>query len=141
MVDSVTKVTESIGTTLLKALLTELKMLSPRFTHQTEELQREIIERLRLQVADQLREAVVQIAAKSYKSIPGTIIKCPFTDGVQVQINMNRTNKVVHDVADSVGGECMIVLCDMDEFVGGMETAVKPSSQQRDWTNAEDDDD
>jgi hypothetical protein len=135
---TVDKITESIGTTLLKALITELKMLSPRFTHQSEEMQQEIIDRLRLQVGDQLREAVVQIAAKSYKSLPGTIVKVQFKDGVQCQINMNRTNKTVHDVADSVGGECMIVLCDLDEFVGGMEQAVKPVSRQMDLDDASD---
>lgn len=124
-------VSDSIGNVLLKALLTELKMLSPRFTHQSEEIQQEIIERLRLQVGDQLREAVTQIAAKSYKAIPGTIVKVQFKEGVQTQINMNRTNKVVHDVADSVGSEVMIVLCDMDEFLGGMEQ-VKPTPRQRD---------
>lgn len=63
-------VVDSVGNKLLKALLTELQMLSPRFQH------------------------------------------------------MNT--------------EAMLVLCDMDQFVGGMDT-IKPASPQKDAFGGDDD--
>ena len=78
------------------------------------------------------------IAARSYRSVPCTIIKVQFKDGVQVQVNMNRTSKGVHDVADAIGTEAMLVLCDMDQFVGGMD-AIKPASPQKDAFGGDDD--
>lgn len=144
MADQQTVVEDSVGTVLLKALLTELKLQSPRFNTMDEDKQLEVIERMRLQVADALHEAISHIAAKSYQTVPASVVAVAFRDKVKVTLELAGMKQEQHRrhalaVAESVagGGSCMLVLCDFDQFTGGM-TTVKPTAAQRDWTQPED---
>jgi hypothetical protein len=138
------EIEQTVGTALLHALLTELRMQSPRFNTMDEDKQLEVIDRLRLQVADQLHEAITQIAAKSYQTVPANVIAVAFRDKVKVTLELAGMKQEKHRsqalaVAESVatGGGCMLVLCDYDQFTGGM-SSVKPTSKQVDWTQPED---
>lgn len=139
--DSTANVEDSVGKVLLKAMLTELQMLSPRYAAMTEDKQSEIIDRLRLQIGDQLREAINAIAAKSYQSVPATVTSVAFGEKVTgVKLTTPSGSKGIHALADLLvhgKGACMVVLADLDQFTGGMES-VKPPAKQRDWANPDD---
>lgn len=128
-------VEQTVGTALLKAMLTELQMLSPRYQAMADEQQQEVIDRLRLQISDQLHEAMNAIAAKSYQSVPATVTSVGFGEKVaRVKLEIFSAAKGLHALADLIvhgKGACMVVLCDLDQFTGGMD-AVKPAARQRD---------
>lgn len=134
------QVEESVGTILLKALLTELQLLSPRYNSMDAEAQNEIIERLRLQIEDQLHIAIGTIAAKSYQSVPATVTSVGFGEKkTAIKLITPSGSKGVHAIADLLvhgKGACMVVLADLDQFTGGMDS-VKPKGNQRDWTQPE----
>jgi hypothetical protein len=130
---------ESLGTKLLKAVVTELQMLSPRFVAMDNDHQGEIIDRLRMQVMDLMHDAVRQVSARSFESVPAHISGVVFKEKVQVTVQITDLKSemiraLALKVADSVhtGGQCMLVLCDFDQWVGGMDQ-VKPVSPQRDF--------
>lgn len=122
---------DSVGTVLLKALLTELKLQSPRFIAMNEEAQQEVIDRLRLQTADAVASAVRSIAARSFTAVRAEVVSVAFKDNVKVTLEMGRLGEGVHAIADGVGGGCMLVLCDAEEFTAGMDQ-VKPKPNQGD---------
>jgi hypothetical protein len=128
--DTLAKVEGSAGKKLLQALLLELKMQSPRFATLNEESQSEVIDRLRLQVDDAVREAVATIAAEKCESARVTIESVTFKDGVKIVLTGVATTGV-HAVADEVGSQALLVLCDPEAFVGDLDT-VKPTPNQGD---------
>jgi uncharacterized protein YaaW (UPF0174 family) len=121
MTKSLAQIEESVGTTLLKALLLELKMQSPRFQTMDEEKQQEVIDRLR-----------GQVSARSFASVNAKIVSVTFKEGVKVQLEIADSVGGAHAVADSVGGAVMLVLANLEEFTGGMAESVKPTAKQRD---------
>lgn len=142
--DPVAMVEDSVGMVILKAVLTEIKMLSPRFNAMTVDAQEEVIERLRLQITDQINSAVSIIAAKAYQTVPANVVSVAFKEKTKVTLELadpkNETNrKLALAVADSVrdGGGCMLVLASTEEFTGGMHT-VRGTDPQRDWTRGDD---
>jgi hypothetical protein len=137
-------VEETVGTRLLKAMLTELQMLSSRYKAMDEEQQAEIIDRLRGQIQEELRNAIDAIAAKHYQSVTATLDAVAFGEKVsKLKLHTPSGSKGLHALADLLvhgKGACMIVLADLDQFTGGMEQ-IKPAAKQRDWTQGERDED
>jgi uncharacterized protein YaaW (UPF0174 family) len=132
MTKSLAQIEESVGTTLLKALLLELKMQSPRFQTMDEEKQQEVIDRLRGQVAEEIKNVVAAVSARSFASVNAKIVSVTFKEGVKVQLEIADKSEGAHAVADSVGGAVMLVLANLEEFTGGMAESVKPTAKQRD---------
>ena len=129
--DPVALVEESAGKKILQALITELRLESPRFASHVPEKQQEVIDRLRSQVEAVVNEAVLGIAARAFTAVNATVESLTFKDGAKLVLTLQRTGDGVHQLADAVGGSVMVVLASSEEFVGGMHQ-VKPVSPQRD---------
>lgn len=136
--DKLEKMQETVGTTLLKALLLELKMQSPRFNTMDEGKQQEVIDRMRGQVEEEIKNVVAEVAARSFQSVKAKINSVMFKEGVKVVLEIADKTEGAHAVADSVGGAVMLVLANLEEFTGGMEL-VKPPAKQRDAFKDDDD--
>lgn len=128
--DTIAKVEASCGKRLLQALVTELKLQSPRFATMNEDGQVEVLDRLRLQVAEAVRECVSEIAADKCESARVTIESVTFKDGVKIVLTGIATSGV-HAVADECGSQALLVLCDPEAFIGDLDT-VKPTPNQGD---------
>jgi hypothetical protein len=133
MTEVVREAEASAGKKLLQALLLELKMQSPRFATMNESSQGEVIDRLRLQVDDAVREAVSAIAAGKSESVRVTIESVLYKDGCKV-VCTGLKSSAMHAVADEVGSQALLVLCDPEAFVGDMDS-VKPLANQGDWVD------
>lgn len=128
--DTMTRVEGSVGKRLLQALLTELKLQSPRFATMNEESQGEVLDRLRATVDDVVREAVNEIAANKNESARVTIDSVTFKDGVKIVLTGIKTSGV-HAVAAECGSQALLVLCDPEVFVGDL-SSVRPTPNQGD---------
>ena len=135
MNDAIAKAEESCGKRLLQALVTELKLQSPRFQTMNEDAQSEVLDRLRAQVDAAVREAVSEIAADQFQSARVTIESVTFKDGVKIVLT-GITTSGVHAVADEVGSQALLVLCDPEVHVGDLST-VKPTPNQADFVGGE----
>lgn len=127
--DTIDKVIDSVGAQILKAMLVELSVQSPRYVALPQEKQQEIIDRLRDALADSINHAVHTIAAKSYESLPVKIIKAQLKDGIQFQVNVLGTPSNSGWV-DEVGKEAMLVFCDPTGFALGLDSFKAPSKQR-----------
>lgn len=126
--DTIAKAIDSVGAQILKAMLVELQVQSPRYVALPQEKQQEVIDRLRDAVADTINHAVHTIAAKSYESLPVKIVKAQLKEGIQFQINVLGTPKHSGWV-EEVGKEAMLVFCDPTGFSMGLDSFKAPSPQ------------
>lgn len=138
--DKTAKVIDSVGNQILKAMLVELQMQSPRYAALTQDKQQEVIDRMRDAVADTVNHAVHEIAAKSYDSLPVKLIKAQLKDGIQFQVNVLGT-PAHSGWVDQVGKEAMLVFCDPTGFTMGLESFKAPSPQKDAFELADDDGD
>lgn len=120
---------DSAGATLLGALLTELKLQSPRFATQNQEQQQEVIDRLRGQVEHEVDLLVARIATRTFPSGVAKIVSATFKEHVTVTLHMADSCSVLHEIVDHVGRSCWVVLCELEEFTGGMQTVRAPPNQ------------
>ena len=130
--DPVAMAEDSAGTKLLKALLTEPRLQSPRFQTMDEEKQLEVIERPRFQVEDQVRDLVRSITAQSFETVSAKVVAISWKEDVKATIELQGGTDGAHALADHVGRICQVVLADTEAFTGGMESAVKPTPRQMD---------
>lgn len=135
--DKTARVIDSVGNQIMKAMMVELSMLSPRYQTLDQDKQQEVIDRLRDALIDTINHAVHVIAAKSYESLPVKLIKAQLKDGIQFQVNVMGT-PAHSGWVDQVGKEAMIVFCDPTGFALGLESFTAPA-KQRDAFPADDD--
>lgn len=130
--DTITQSEGSVGKKLLQALWTELRLQSPRFEAMNEAAQGEVLDRLRAQVDEAVREAVGQIAASAgeFHRVRVTIDQVTFKEGAKIVLKSLASEAALH-VASEVGSIGMLVLCDPEQFVGDMDE-VKPTPNQAD---------
>ena len=131
MAEYVLKAEESIGTTLLRALLDEVQQLPDLWQKLNERRQAEMIDRLRSQVEDQVRQLVLTVCARGFTALPADLESLTFKDGAKAVLKLSRTGESIHELADNVGGRCLIVLATAAEFTDGMFT-VQPDPDQAD---------
>lgn len=122
---------ESAGTTMLKALLTEVQQLQKPWQNTPEREQQDVIDRLRLQVEEAVRSAVLRIASSGQECIRAAVESVTFKDGVKAVLQLSRGNPSTHALADATGGTVLIVLAEVGEHTEGMHT-VKPDPDQAD---------
>lgn len=127
--DTIAKSTDSVGAQILKAMLVELQVLSPRYSALTQDQQQEIIDRLRDALADSINHAVHVIAAKSYEALPVKIAKGQIKEGIQLQVNVLGTPKHSGWV-EEIGKEAMLVFCDPTGFAMGLDSFKAPAKQR-----------
>lgn len=121
----------SLGTQLLRALVQEIKT-QQRPWHATPEAdQKNVIERLADTVHSAVTTAALEIAARGFVSIAGTVESLTFKDGCKLVMTLTSTGDAIHKLADRVGHGALIVLADAEAFLHGMET-VKPEKDQPD---------
>ena len=136
--DQTAKVKDSVGNQLMRAMLVELSMLSPRWQAMNQEQQQETIDRLRDALTDAINGAVHAIAAQSYENLPVKLIKAQVKDGVRFQVDVSGTPKSSAWV-DQIGKDCMLIFCDPTGFKLGLDSFTAPSNQ-RDAFESDDDD-
>ena len=127
--DKTAKVIDSVGNQIMRAMMVELAMLSPRYNALDEAKQNEIIDRLRDSLQDTITHAVQEIAAKSYESLPVKLVKAQLKEGIQFQVNVLGT-PASSGWVDQVGKEAMLVFCDPTGFTLGLASFKAPAKQR-----------
>lgn len=136
--DTTAKVIDSVGNQIMKSVLVELSVLSPRYSAMDQDQQQEVIDRLRDALIDTINHAVHVIAAKSYESLPVKLIKAQLKEGIQFQVNVTGTPSNAGWV-EQIGKEAMLVFCDPTGFTLGLDSFKAPA-KQRDAFSSDDDD-
>lgn len=130
--DPVDLVEESVGTSLLKQLVTEFQHLPAPWHQMNADRQGEVIDRLRGGVEDGVRAVVKAVCSRSFTHLGAEIESLTFKDGAKAVLKLQRSGDAIHELADGVGGQCMVVLATVAEFTDGMHT-VAPTPDQADF--------
>lgn len=117
---AVMKAEETVGTTLLKALLTEVQRLQKPWQNTPQKEQQDVIDRLRIQVESAVSHAVHAIAGAGSTSLMAQVESVTFKDGVKCVLKLGRGNAAVHELADAEGGHVMVIMMDTAQHTGGM---------------------
>lgn len=103
---------------------------------QTEEQQRNAIEKVTKAVDTAVAKAVSIIAADGRTVIKGNLIKIQIKDGIQLQVNTSKQDPLRHALIDSQGEEILLVLAGHAAYTGERK-AAKPEPNQRKLLNDE----
>jgi hypothetical protein len=120
---------DSAAVHLLKGLIDELKLQSPRFATQNQAEQQIVIDRLRGAVEHEVDLLVARIATRNFPSGVAKISSVTIKDTVRVVVELAEGSSVKHDITDHVGLSCWLVLCELEEFTGGLQTVRAPQDQ------------
>lgn len=118
-IETMLKAEASLGKSLLEALIQEIKLLPKPWQKLSRYEQDEVIGRLRSAVDENVREAVLFVAADKRATAEATLKKVVFKDGI-----------TCHELADAEGQLCLIVVADPGKYLGDMD-GVKGEDDQR----------
>lgn len=112
---------DTIGKDLLSALAQEIKLMPDVWPKLNQQRQDEIIERLRKRVETNIRMAVHILASEGRTVVVGELDKVVRKDGIQAMFKINSAAAGRHELFDSEGKACLIVVADAGENLGGMD--------------------
>lgn len=128
--DTLNMTSGQVAGDLLKALVQEIRLLPEPWVKMPKAKQDDVIERLRMRVEDMVRMAVHLIASEGRAVADATLEQVTFKNGIKAVFNLSKSCPARHDLADSEGKLCLIVVADAGQHMGGLDD-VKGESDQR----------
>jgi len=122
------------------AILDRIRNLKKPYEQCSEEEQGDIIYGATAIATNLVREVVKIVAAAGRKCIVGDLEQVTIKDGYKAVITLSKSSEYRHELADSQGKAVLVVVADMEEFVGEKAPA-KPTPDQRvlvDFNNDQD---
>ncbi len=129
-IDPRAMVAETLGVTLLKALVTEIKLMKKPWDAMTQNQQDDVIDRLRGKVRDQIQMAVHIIASAGRAVVPGTLDTITVKDGAKMLIKMPSLGEHTAEIIAAEGKTVMVIIADSAEYMAGLDS-VKGEPDQR----------
>lgn len=120
---------ETLGRDLLQVLLQEVHALPDVWPKLTEKKQAAVIERLRSVIERATTHAVKLIAAGGNPTISGILESVAIKEGIKATFKVSQFDPMRHELIDSQGKVCLLVVANAADHLGGMEE-VKPSPDQ-----------
>lgn len=115
---------------LLQSLVLEIKLLQRPWDALPQAEQDEMIERLRKQVLDNVRQALGLIVADERAVMPATVESVTFKDGIKAVLKISKHAAARHDLADHEGQDLIIVMVDPANYMAGVHDVRGDPNQQ-----------
>jgi len=120
----------TIGRDILAALVQEVRLLPDVWPKIPKAKQDDVIERLRKRVDANVRMAVHLIASDGRAVADATLEQVVFKQGIKAVFTLSADCPTRHQLADSEGKLCLIVVADPSAHLGDMDS-IKGESDQR----------
>lgn len=118
---------ERMGEQLLSALVDELRIAGASWQQLSKDQQDNVIARLRQRIRHETEQAVMLIAAGSRDTARVRIESVTVKDGAKAVLHIGNS---VHAVIDYVGSAAVLVMCDPEQYFGGLDQ-VEGEDDQR----------
>lgn len=128
--DTLNMTSGQVAGDLLKALVQEIRLLPDPWVKMSKSKQDDVIDRLRIRVEDSVRMAVHLIASEGRATADATLEQVTFKNGIKAVFNLSKSCPARHDLADSEGKLCLIVVADAGQHMGGLDD-VQGEADQR----------
>lgn len=109
---------ERMGEQLLSALVDELRVAGASWQQLSKHQQDGVIDRLRNRIRFETERAIGLIAAGSREAARVRIESVTVKDGAKAVLQVSNS---LHTVIDYVGSPAILVLCDPEQYFGGMD--------------------
>lgn len=123
-------VEETVGVSLLAALLQEIRLQVKPWEKLTKREQDATIDRLRDAVEYAVTDAVKRIAAKDRPTLAAIVDQVVFKDGVRATVKMNKDDPARHALADAQGQTVLLVVAGAKDDVANMDS-IQGEQDQR----------
>lgn len=120
---------ETLGRDLLQVLLQEVRALPDVWPKLNEKRQANVIERLQQVVTDTTKRAVKILASGARPTISGILESVAIKEGIKATFKVSQFDPMRHDLIDSQGKVCLLVVANADDHLGGMDE-VTPEPDQ-----------
>lgn len=121
---------DTIGADILDALVAEVRLLPDVWPKLSQDKQDDIIERLRMRVKYNVRMAVHILAAQERTVIVGDLEQVTSKDGIKAVFKISASAGGRHELFDSIGQQCLLVIASHDEYTAGMNDITGDPDQQ-----------
>lgn len=121
---------ESIGKSILQALVTEIKLLQDPWPRLSKEKQDFVIDRLRECVSANVGMAVHLLASEGRTVVTGDLEQINIKDGVKAVVKFSSKAENLDHLYDSVGQAVIVVVAAAAAHTGGMES-IRGEPDQR----------
>lgn len=121
---------DSIGKDLLQALVTELRLLPKPWDQLPQNKQDDILDRLRARVDTNIKMAVHLLAAQGRTTVVADLDQITRKDGIKAVFKINSNTAGRHELFDSEGKACLIIVADATDHTAGMDD-VRGEADQR----------
>jgi hypothetical protein len=118
--DVVGETSAFVARDLLDSLVLEIKLLQRPWDALPQAEQDEMIERLRKQVLNNVRQAIGIIVADERAVMPATVESVTFKDGIKAVLKISKHAGARHDLADHEGQDLIIVMVDPGDYMAGV---------------------
>lgn len=115
------QVEESVGAYLMRVLFEEITSLRQPWAVTPQQLQQEVLDRLRGQVQEAVNAAVLRIGTSNFTHVAATIESLTIKDGAKATMKLARGGEAIHELGDRVGSLAIIVFADPKEYTDGMD--------------------
>lgn len=120
---------ETLGHDLLQVLLQEVRALPDVWPKLNEKKQAAVIERFTSTVTRAATHAVKLIAAGGNPTMSGILESVAIKDGIKATFKVSQADPMRHELIDSQGKVCLLVVANAADHLGGMDQ-VKPDPDQ-----------
>nr|WP_298165266.1 DNA translocase FtsK [uncultured Pseudomonas sp.] len=120
---------ETLGRDLLQVLLQEVRALPDVWNKLTEKRQANVIERLRQVVEDTTKRTVKILAAGGRPTISGILESVAIKEGIKATFKVSQFDPMRHDLIDSQGKVCLLVVASAEDHLGGIDDVVPDPDQ------------
>ena len=110
---------ESIGSDLLQALLTEIKLLPKPWEALTKAKQDDIIDRLRSRVEHNVKMAIHILAADGRTIVVGELDQITIKNGIKVVVTVGAKQENLHEMYDATGKSVLMIVSDVKDHMVG----------------------
>lgn len=130
MTESILEMTaDTIGQDLLTGLIQEIRLLPDAWQKLSAHKQRDVIDRLRIQVINNVKMAVRLIASDDKPTVTGELEQVTVKDKTKAVFIIRPSSLHFHDLLDSVGQDVLLVMSNAEQHLGDID-AVQPDPDQ-----------
>lgn len=128
-VNPVQATADQIGVTLMKALFEEITALRMPWAITPQQMQQEVLDRLRARVDTAVRAAVSGIVSSGFNCATVALESLTIKDGAKATLILSRGTEAMHTFADHIGSAAIVVFADPKDYLAQMESIRAQADQ------------
>lgn len=120
---------DTLGRDILQVCLQEIRAIPNVWQKLPEAKQQDVIDRVILAVSTSVKKAVRILAADNRPTIDGILESVAIKDGIKATFKVSQMNPNRHELIDSQGKVCLLVVASAAEMLDGMDQVVPDPDQ------------